>query len=173
MTDEKQKIQSVEILANRYNSLAKANVLVTTSMDLRDGMVLTMTSEEAQSLYTGFWDNFVMRCIGKKYIQNNSLTDIGEPTLTKRVLYLANNDSDTYALIASFIYSRYNTQGFDINKDIITVLQPGTDSSIKQTKQITPGQYSNYRNFASHLMHVLQGLPSLPENAAPAAQIGQ
>jgi hypothetical protein len=141
------QVQAAEILANRYNSLVKANTLVTTSEDLRDGMVLTMPDSTAQSLYKDFWRCFVMRCIGKYYKKDNSIEDYKSDftynTQQFTIVLGYKNDADTYAFITAAIYNDRNTP---------------------LVAQLT----GDYKYFAIHLMRVLEVLSSSQENAAPA-----
>ena len=150
--EDKNDKQTLTILADRYNSLIKANTLNMTTLDLRDGMDLTMTIEAAKQLYISFWRCFLTRCIGKFYKNVDTIVKYGESfkyDISGFNIAKSKVGGDDYAFIAAAIYAEKHTE-------LVAELKTA------------PG-YSQYYHFAIHLIHALEQ-PSLLENAESAAE---
>jgi hypothetical protein len=159
--------ETVAILANRYDSLVKANTLNVTTKELRDGMDLTMTGDTANSLYTSFWKCFLLRCTNQYYKTFESI-ELYEPTYNIQMFRTVQSTiqrntsnknivADDYAFIAAAIYDSILTP-FKIHP-LVTGLQETGDAP--------------YRQFGLHLTHVLREMTNSQESGGPAAQTSQ
>jgi hypothetical protein len=149
------------LLAIRYDSIAKANVLASTSTDIRDGPYITSTTVDIKSMLGTdkldntklFWNKFLSYCQGKN---DETFESLSSDIVTYTEGFGSQKDRINTAMYAAYIYGLYSSAKKTMVERVNTFFN-GID--ITENKQL---------RFLHHLIYTIESLT--PSEAQTSSQ---